>query len=220
MALCTSMAATEESTPPERPQMTWPLPTFSRIAATVVSMKCAGVQSPRAPQMLRKIPISCGPSGVWCTSGWNCTAQMRRSRIFNGRQRVFGHGDAAKAGGQLQRLVAVAHPDLDRGRQPREQRRSSVFNGHLGVAVLAFWRRTDFAAQVMDDEMESIADAKDRNAQRQQVADRHPARRHRKPTTDRPKESHRWGGGPEFRPEAPCRASPRRKHSVRGCAAR
>ncbi len=47
MALCTSMAATEESTPPESPQMTCPVPTFSRIEATVVSMKWAGVQSPR-----------------------------------------------------------------------------------------------------------------------------------------------------------------------------
>ena len=33
-------------------QMTWPPPTLSRICATVVSMKWAGVQSPLAPQML------------------------------------------------------------------------------------------------------------------------------------------------------------------------
>ena len=70
MARCTSTAATDESTPPDSPQMTCPLPTFSRMAATVDSMKCAGVQSPRAAQILnRKFLISCGPSGVWCTSG-------------------------------------------------------------------------------------------------------------------------------------------------------
>ena len=167
MALCTSMAATDESTPPERPQMTWPLPTFSRIEATVVSMKCAGVQSPRAPQMSRKFPMSCGPSGVWCTSGWNCTAQMRSSRVFDGRQRVVSDGNAAKACGQLQRLVAVAHPDLDGRRQPGEERRRCVFDGDFGVAVLAFGRRAHFAAEVVDDEMEPIADAEDRDAQRQ-----------------------------------------------------
>ena len=64
MALCTSIAATDESTPPDSPQITWPVPTFSRIEATVLSMKCAGVQSPRAPQIKRKFLISCGPSGV------------------------------------------------------------------------------------------------------------------------------------------------------------
>ena len=92
---------------------------------------------------------------------------MRRSCVFNARQRVFSHGDAAKTCGQLQRLVAVAHPHLDGRRQSGKERRSGIFNGHLGLAILALGRRTDFAAQMVHDEMESIADAKDRNAQRQ-----------------------------------------------------
>ena len=34
MALCTSTAATEESTPPDRPQTAWLLPTAFRISPT------------------------------------------------------------------------------------------------------------------------------------------------------------------------------------------
>ena len=45
-ARCTSTAATEESTPPESPQITRLVgPTSSRIRATSVSTKCPGVQS-------------------------------------------------------------------------------------------------------------------------------------------------------------------------------
>ena len=38
MALCTSAAATAESTPPDSPQITRSLPTCARISATACSM--------------------------------------------------------------------------------------------------------------------------------------------------------------------------------------
>ena len=70
-----STAATALSTPPESPQITRPLPTWARILAISLDLKCAMLQSPAKPAMRRtKLPISCPPRGVCATSGWNCTA--------------------------------------------------------------------------------------------------------------------------------------------------
>jgi hypothetical protein len=75
MASWISTAATALSTPPERPQITRPLPTWARILAISVDLKCAMLQSPGRPAMRRtKLPISALPRGVCATSGWNCTA--------------------------------------------------------------------------------------------------------------------------------------------------
>ncbi len=73
-ARCTSAAATDESTPPDRPQITRASPTSARIRATSVSTKCSGVQSGSQPQTPnRKLPRISLPRGVWATSGWNWT---------------------------------------------------------------------------------------------------------------------------------------------------
>ena len=78
-ARCTSAAATEESTPPERPQTACPSPTWSRTAATASSMKASIVQEPAQPQMpctkLRRISE---PPSVCTTSGWNWRPQIGR----------------------------------------------------------------------------------------------------------------------------------------------
>ena len=67
-------AATALSTPPDRPQITRPEPTCSRISAILVARNSAIVQSPPSPQTWRtKLAISRPPSGVWTTSGWNCS---------------------------------------------------------------------------------------------------------------------------------------------------
>ncbi len=67
-----STAATAESTPPERPQITLPLPTWARIFSIASSRKARMVQSPVRPETLRtKLRISLAPSGVCTTSGWN-----------------------------------------------------------------------------------------------------------------------------------------------------
>ena len=191
MALCTSTAATDESTPPESPQITCPAPTFSRIEATVVSIKCAGVQSPRAPQMVRKFRMSCGPSGVWCTSGWNCTAQMRRSSLampasafaVTAMRRKPAGSSSASSPWLIQTWIV--------GGQPGEQRRRQIFERNFGMAVLALGRRAHLAAQVMHDEMQPVADAQHGHAELQAPPGRQPEHRRRTPTTARPKESTR-----------------------------
>ena len=72
IARCTSSAATDESTPPERPQMTFPPPTCARIAAICSSMIDAALHERSQPQMSsRNVVRICWPYGVWTTSGWN-----------------------------------------------------------------------------------------------------------------------------------------------------
>ncbi len=66
-----STAATELSTPPERPQITRPFPTCSRILAIACWRNAAMVQSPLQPATLRaKLRRSSVPCGVCTTSGW------------------------------------------------------------------------------------------------------------------------------------------------------
>ena len=74
IALCTSAAATAESTPPDRPQIARPPPTWARMASTAVSTKFSIVQSEDSPATwCRKRSSSIWPCGVCTTSGWYCT---------------------------------------------------------------------------------------------------------------------------------------------------
>ena len=64
-----STAATAESTPPDRPQITRPLPTCLRIFSIASSLKARMVQSPVSPATLRtKLRNSAAPCGVCITS--------------------------------------------------------------------------------------------------------------------------------------------------------
>ena len=79
MALCTSAAATDESTPPLTAARTRSPPTCARMRATLSSMMEAGVQSGAQPQIsTAKCLSSSAPLGVCLTSGWNCTAKYLR----------------------------------------------------------------------------------------------------------------------------------------------
>ena len=73
-ALCTSAAATAESTPPDSPQITRSSPTCARIASTDDSMIDVIVHVGRHPQTsYRNRSSTSWPCGVCTTSGWNCT---------------------------------------------------------------------------------------------------------------------------------------------------
>ncbi len=70
-----SAAATEESTPPDRPRITCSAPTCSRMRMTDSSTKFGIVQSGFAPHSSStKRRNIAGPCLVWVTSGWNWTA--------------------------------------------------------------------------------------------------------------------------------------------------
>ena len=59
----------------------------------------------------------------------------------------------------------MAHPHLERRRQPGKQWRSSILDGHFGVPILPPGRRKHLAAQVVNDEVQPITDAQNRHAQ-------------------------------------------------------
>src|SRR5687767_3374226 len=80
MARCTSAAATEESTPPDSPQITCAWPTCFAILPIEFSTKDPGVQAGSHLQMAkRKFEMISAPRGVCATSGWNCTPYSLRS---------------------------------------------------------------------------------------------------------------------------------------------
>ncbi len=80
IALCTSAAATDESTPPLTAASTRSLPTCFRMRPTASSMIEPGVQSGlRLADIDGKMPDQLrAPLGVCRTSGWNCTPKYFR----------------------------------------------------------------------------------------------------------------------------------------------
>ncbi|MNE39159.1 hypothetical protein D3C80_1330930 [compost metagenome] len=74
MALCSSAATTDESTPPDRPSRTLSVPTWARTWAMASSAIFDGVHRASHSQMSRmKRDRMRPPCLVWVTSGWNCT---------------------------------------------------------------------------------------------------------------------------------------------------
>ena len=73
MAWWQRIAATDESTPPDRPQMARPVsPTLLFTAAMASSVKEPGVHDGSSlATSKRKAPRSSAPRGVCTTSGWN-----------------------------------------------------------------------------------------------------------------------------------------------------
>jgi hypothetical protein len=65
---------------------------------------------------------------------------------------------------ELQRLVAVRHPDIELTGQVLEQRRA-IQHLHLGVSILALVGRAHFAAQLMSDELQAVANSQHRDAE-------------------------------------------------------
>ena len=90
-------------------------------------------------------------------------------RVGDAGQGVGADGDAVKAGGQLERLVAVAHPYLERWRQAGKERRRAVFDADFGVAIFALGAGAHLAAEVMHDEMQPVTDAQHRHAEFEQL---------------------------------------------------
>ncbi len=148
--------------------MAWRSPTFCLMAAMVASMKWAGVQSARALQMRkRKLRRSAVPWRVWWTSGWNWTAQIRRSGLAMPATALAVLAVRWKPGGELEGFVAVGHPDGQVGGELVEERVFVVDQGDFGVAVLALVGGADLAAEVVRDELQAIADAEHGQAERE-----------------------------------------------------
>ena len=138
------------------------------MRATVSSMKRCGVQLGFMPQIskmkLRRIAVPCG---VWCTSGWNCTAQYFFAGFWMAATAFSLLAISSKPGGSCFGFVAVRHPDRQRAFETFEQRRVGMQQVDLGVAVLALVAGHDFAAQLVRHELQAVADAEHRQAEMQ-----------------------------------------------------
>ncbi len=150
--------------------MTWPLPTFSRMAATVDSMKWAGVQSPRrAADIEDEVLDELRAERRVVHFRMELHGPDAALRAFEPCQSICRNSSAMKARGELGGLVAVAHPDGEGCGQSGKELRCTVFNGDFRMAVLAAGRIEHLAAEMMDDEVQSIADSQDRQAQFEQL---------------------------------------------------
>ena len=107
-----STAATAESTPPDRPQMTRPLPTWRLIASRASARKAAIVQSLFIPATLwTKLRISLRAVGRVDDLGMEHQAVVAALLVGDeGEGRVLGSRDAGETGRQAGDAVAVAHP--------------------------------------------------------------------------------------------------------------
>ena len=132
-------------------------------------MKCAGVQSPRAPQIAKtKFLSSCGPERSVVHFGMKLHGPDAAIFVGDAGQRIRRNGGAMESRGQFERFVAVAHPHLHRFAEDRQTAASRCLQCHFGMAVFALGRGAHLAAHVMHDEMQSVADAEDRRIELEQ----------------------------------------------------
>ena len=163
-----STAATAESTPPERPQITLPLPTWRRIFSIASSLNARMVQSPAQPAILRtKLRSSAAPCGV-CIDFEMELRGVEFALVVgdHGDRRVrrrAGHREALR---QLGDAVAVAHPyRIALADLPDAVGQRGGF-GHLdlGAAEFAMMAGFDLAAELVRHGLLAVADAEHRHA--------------------------------------------------------
>ena len=173
----TSVAATAESTPPERAHRTMPsVPaarlcssTRRRISSTVEAMKPAGVQLGRAPAMPRtKLRRICAAVRRVDDFGVELDAVQAAAIVGDGgagsRIGAGGRGEAVR---QALDRVAVAHPDRLLGRQSFEEP-VRPNDRHRRRPELLAGEGDDLAAQRLGHQVQAVADAQEGNAGRPQ----------------------------------------------------
>ena len=159
--------------------MTLPVPTWARTEATCSSMIERIVQLGSQPgevvqEVLQHVPCR---TGVWTTSGWHCTPQIRRSGCSSTATGASGVlAVATNPAGALGDGIEVAHPHVLLGRDAVEQRRWTTPLRRVTLARPYSPRMpaTDGAAELLGDELHAVADAEDGNAE---VVDRRVERR-------------------------------------------
>ena len=165
-ALCTSAAATAESTPPLSAHSTRSVPTWACTAATCCSMIDTWVHPGRQPHTsMTKWSKTSLPRSVCTTSGWNCRPKSRRSGSCMAATGAPGaRGRGAEAVGHGGDGVAVAHPDA-RCRRPVRAQRRGVRLRQLRAPVLALAGARHGAAELLRHELRAVTEPEDRDAQ-------------------------------------------------------
>ena len=125
MAWANSAATTEESTPPDRPQITRPLAHAAANALDGLAGEIA--QLPRAVAMAdrrQEVAQDLRAQRRVRHLGMELQAVDRQRAVLDGREGAgLGGGQRQKIVGDRRNLVAVAHPHLDFLRQARRKAR-------------------------------------------------------------------------------------------------
>ncbi len=163
-ALCTSAAATAESTPPLNAHSTRSDPTCARTAATCCSMIDTCVHAGRQPHTsMRKWSKTSLPRSVCTTSGWNCRPKSRRSgscMAATGAPGVVAvatkpSGTAVMASPWLIHTVECAGQSGHSG--------DFVALGEFGAPVLALTGARHRAAELERHQLGAVAEPEDRD---------------------------------------------------------
>ena len=171
MALCTSAAATAESTPPDSPQITRPSPTWARIASTAVSTKFSIVQSAGSPRdvVAGSAPGAAGRAG--CARPRGGTARRRCAARGSraprpGRPAVAAVDDEALRARSVTASKWLIHTVWVWARSPTS---SSVGAPSIGSRTVRPYSpappRPTVAAELLGDELGAVADAQDGDAE-------------------------------------------------------
>ncbi len=166
MARCTSTAATEESTPPDSPQIAAPSPTCARTRSTVSSMNAPAVHVGRTPHTeKRKFDRISSPRRVCATSGWNWTPQIGR---FSARKAASGSeaveatptypGAARRRGRRGSTTPSWTRPTSKPAKMPPPRSTRQLRSAILPPA------RMDLPSLQVRDELHAVADAQDGDA--------------------------------------------------------
>ena len=123
MAWASSAATTDESTPPESPQITRSSPTRRRTASTVSRAKSPSFHVPRAAaDRLEEVAEDLRALRRVRHLGMELQAVDRQlPMLHRGEGAGVGGGQRQEIGRDLRHLIAVAHPDLDLGGNAGEQ---------------------------------------------------------------------------------------------------
>ena len=171
-ARCTSAAAAAESTPPERPQITPPSPTWARTRSTCSPITDAGrpalleageiaqetIEDLGAVRRVDDLRVELDP------------VQAAVRALARGHRRGGAGGERHEARRGLEHRVAVAHPALLLVRQPGHQATAAVGERERGAAELARVSALDPPAERLDHGLHPVTDAEHWDAQLEQLA--------------------------------------------------
>ena len=137
-------------------------PTCLRIAATVSSMKCAASNS-ALRRRCRRQSFAAAPCPAACDALRDETAPPRCARSFSIAATAFGLRDQVKPRGSPRLRRRATSRRSASAAVPGTAASQRQFN--LGMAVLALVAG-HLAAEIMRDELQAVADAEHRHAQR------------------------------------------------------
>ena len=170
-ARCTSTAATDESTPPDRPQITRALgPDHAPDPGDLgIDEVARGPVRHRAADLEQEVAEDLTAAGSVGHFGVELHAVQRPLLVLErGDRRVVARRGDAKPGRRHVHMVAVAHPDRGLLAPAEALEEPAAFDPDVGPAVLAPSGPADVPAREVGQHLHPVAEAQHRRAQLQQ----------------------------------------------------